>query len=36
MNTFTDAQLLVTTDVADLLERVEVRTSPDAAQPADR
>ena len=33
MNTFTDAQLLVTTDVADLLERVEVRTSPDAVNP---
>ncbi len=32
MNTFTDAQLLVSTDVADLLDRAELRTSPDAAQ----
>jgi uncharacterized protein len=33
MNTFTDAQLVVTTDVVDLLDRVEARTSPDAATP---
>jgi uncharacterized protein len=33
MNTFTDAQLLVTSDVADLLDHVETRTSPDALRP---
>jgi uncharacterized protein len=33
MNTFTDAQLLVTTDVADLLDQIETRTSPDALRP---
>ena len=33
MNTFTDAQLLVTSDVADLLDQIEARTSPDALRP---